>query len=185
MNFLARINLIKEKQNKVFDTLKGSLGYKNKMQTPKIQKVIVSVGIGSVKDKGKIKVIQDRLVKITGQKEAARIAKKSIATFKSRQGDTIGYQITLRGQRMYDFLDRLIHIAIPRMRDFRGLPVTAIDEMGNFTIGIKEHTVFPETSDEDLKDVFGFAITIVTSASNKGETKEYLKSLGFPFKKEE
>ncbi|HJO89932.1 MAG: 50S ribosomal protein L5 [Candidatus Pacebacteria bacterium] len=179
------MNLIKEKQNKVFDTLKGSLGYKNKMQTPKIQKVIVSVGIGSVKDKGKIKVIQDRLVKITGQKEAARIAKKSIATFKSRQGDTIGYQITLRGQRMYDFLDRLIHIAIPRMRDFRGLPVTAIDEMGNFTIGIKEHTVFPETSDEDLKDVFGFAITIVTSASNKGETKEYLKSLGFPFKKEE
>ncbi len=179
------MNLIKEKQNKVFDTLKGSLGYKNKMQTPKIQKVIVSVGIGSVKDKGKIKVIQDRLVKITGQKEAARIAKKSIATFKSRQGDTIGYQITLRGQRMYDFLDRLIHIAIPRMRDFRGLPVTAIDEMGNFTIGIKEHTVFPETSDEDIKDVFCFAITIVTSASNKGETKEYLKSLGFPFKKEE
>lgn len=179
------MTLIKEKQNKVFDVLKGSFGYKNKMQTPKIEKVVVSIGVGSTKDKGKRKVIQDRLVKITGQKEAARAAKKSIATFKSRQGDVIGYQITLRGQRMYDFLDRLIHIAIPRMRDFRGLSATSIDEMGNFTLGIKEHTVFPETSDEDLKDVFGFSITFVTSAKNKEEAKEYLKALGFPFKKEE
>ncbi|MFQ5662168.1 MAG: 50S ribosomal protein L5 [Candidatus Paceibacteria bacterium] len=179
------MNLVKEKQNKVYETLKSSFGYKNKMQTPQIEKVVVSAGIGSIKDKGKLKVIQDRLVKITGQKEAARTAKKSIATFKSRQGDIIGFQVTLRGQRMYDFLDRLIHIAIPRMRDFRGLTTSSIDEMGNFTIGIKEHTVFPETSDEDLKDVFGFSITIVTSISNKEETKEYLKSLGFPFKKEE
>jgi len=181
---MKNITTIKEKQNKVFDTLKGSLGYKNKMQTPKIEKAVISIGVGSIKDKNKIKVIQDRLVKITGQKEAARAAKKSIATFKSRQGDIIGYQITLRGQRMYDFLDRLIQIAIPRMRDFRGLDTKALDEMGNFTIGIKEHIVFPETSDEDLKDVFGFSITIVTSAKNKNEAKEYLKSLGFPFKKE-
>lgn len=176
---------IKEKQNKIFDTLKNSLGYKNIMQTPQILKVVVSAGIGSIKDKNKIKVIQDRLVKITGQKEAARAAKKSIAVFKTRQGDVIGYQITLRGERMHDFLDRLIHIAIPRMRDFRGLSATSIDEMGNFTIGVKEHTVFPETSDEDLKDVFGFSIIIVTSAKNKEEAKEYLKTLGFPFKKEE
>lgn len=176
---------IKEKQNKVFDALKDSFGYKNIMQAPKIGKVVISIGVGSVKDKNKIKVIQDRLSKITGQKEAARTAKKSIATFKTRQGDILGYQITLRGQRMYDFLDRLIHIAIPRMRDFRGLSAASIDEMGNFTIGIKEHTIFPETSDEDLKDVFGFSITIVTSAKNKEEAKEYLKNLGFPFKKEE
>lgn len=176
---------IKEKQNKIFDTLKNSLGYKNKMQTPKILKVVVSIGTGSIRDKNKIKVIQDRLVKITGQKEAARAAKKSIATFKSRQGDIIGFQITLRGQRMYDFLDRLINIAIPRMRDFRGLDTKAIDEMGNFTLGIKESVVFPETSDEDLKDVFGFSITFVTSAKNKEEAKEYLKNLGFPFKKED
>ncbi|MDP6388058.1 MAG: 50S ribosomal protein L5 [Candidatus Pacebacteria bacterium] len=177
--------LIKEKQNKVFNILKGPLGYKNSMQTPKIEKVVVSAGIGSIKDKNKIKVIQDRLAKITGQKEAAKGAKKSIAVFKTRQGDVVGYQVTLRGQRMYDFLDRLIHIAIPRMRDFRGLGATSIDEMGNFTIGVKEHTVFPETSDEDLKDIFGFSITIVTSAKNRKEAKEYLKSLGFPFKKEE
>ena len=155
------------------------------MQTPKIDKVIVSAGVGSIKDKYKIKVIQDRLSKITGQKEAARVAKKSIATFKTRQGDILGYQVTLRGSRMYDFLDRLIHIAIPRMRDFRGLSTESIDEMGNFTIGIKEHTVFPETSDEDLKDVFGFSITIVTTAKTKEEAEEYLKNLGFPFKKEE
>mgnify|MGYP000684064667 CR=1 FL=1 len=179
------MTLIKEKQNKIFDILKSSQGYKNIMQTPKIDKVIVSAGVGSIKDKYKIKVIQDRLSKITGQKEAARVAKKSIATFKTRQGDILGYQVTLRGSRMYDFLDRLIHIAIPRMRDFRGLSTESIDEMGNFTIGIKEHTVFPETSDEDLKDVFGFSITIVTTAKTKEEAEEYLKNLGFPFKKEE
>lgn len=175
--------LIKEKQNKAFNVLKSLFGYKNKMQMPKIKKLVISVGIGSLKDKNKIKVIQDRLAKITGQKEAARAAKKAIATFKTRQGDILGYQVTLRGQRMYDFLDRLIHIAIPRMRDFRGLDAKSIDEMGNFTLGIKEHTVFPETADEDLKDVFGFSITVVTTSKNKEEAKEYLKSLGFPFKK--
>lgn len=176
---------IKEKQNKIFGVLKDSLGYKNIMQVPKIEKTVISVGVGSVKDKNKIKVIQDRLAKITGQKESARAAKKSISTFKSRQGDIIGFKVTLRRQRMYDFLDKLIHIAIPRIRDFRGLSATSVDEMGNLTIGIKEHTVFPETSDEDLKDVFGFSITVVTSAKNKDEAKEYLKALGFPFKKEE
>ena len=175
---------IKDKQKNIFDTLKDAFNYKNTMQTPKIEKVVVSAGVGSIKDKGKIKVIQDRLSKITGQKEAARAAKKSIATFKSRQGDVIGYQVTLRGERMNNFLDRLINIAIPRIRDFRGLNMKAIDKMGNFTIGIKEHTVFPETADEDLKDVFGFSITIVTTAKDKEEAKEYLKNLGFPFKKE-
>lgn len=176
---------IKDKQKDVFKSLKDTFKYKNTMQTPKIEKVVISAGIGSIKDKGKIKTIQDRLAKITGQKEAARAAKKSIATFKSRQGDILGYQVTLRGQRMYDFLDRLIHIAIPRTRDFRGLDMKGVDEMGNFTMGIKEHTIFPETSDEDLKDVFGFAITFVTTAGSKEEAKEYLKTLGFPFKKEE
>ena len=176
---------IKDRQKDVYKNLKDTFKYKNTMQTPKIEKVVISAGIGSIKDKAKIKVIQDRLTKITGQKEAARAAKKSIATFKTREGDILGYQITLRGQRMYDFLDRLIHIAIPRTRDFRGLDVKGIDEMGNFTMGIKEHTIFPETSDEDLKNVFGFAITFVTNAKTKEEAKEHLKSLGFPFKKEE
>ena len=176
---------IKEKQNNIFDSLKNIFNYTNVMQVPRIKKMAISIGVGSTKDKEKIKIIQDRLSKITGQKAASRMAKKSIATFKSRQGDIIGYQITLRGQRMYDFLDRLIHIAIPRMRDFRGLDIKSIDEMGNLTIGIKEHTIFPETSDEDLKDIFGFSITVVTSAKNKEEAKEYLKALGFPFKKKD
>jgi large subunit ribosomal protein L5 len=176
---------IKDRQKDIFKNLKDTFKYTNVMQTPKIEKVIISAGIGSVKDKNKIKTIQDRIAKITGQKEAARAAKKSIATFKTRQGDILGYQITLRGQRMYDFLDRLIHIAIPRTRDFRGLDTKGIDEMGNFTMGIKEHTIFPETSDEDLKNVFGFAITFVTTAKSKEEAKEHLKALGFPFKKED
>lgn len=175
---------VKEKQNNAFDSLKESLGYKNQMQTPKVTKVVVSTGIGSIKDKHKIEVIQDRLAKITGQKTAPRGVKKSIASFKIRQGDIIGYQVTLRGQRMYDFLNRLLHIALPRTRDFRGLSSASIDEMGNYTIGIREHTVFPETSDEDLKDVFGLSVTVVTTARDRQEAKEYLKHLGFPFKKE-
>ena len=107
-------------------------------------------------------------------------ARISIASFKVREGDTVGLQITMRGARMYDFLDKLIHIALPRTRDFRGLSAKAIDDMGNITIGIKEHTIFPETSDEDLKDVFGFAVTIVTTAKGKDEAEAFFRHLGMP-----
>lgn len=168
-----------------FKALKTTLGLKNPMQTPRLLKVVVSCGFGSVKDKKKIELIADRLAKITGQKPAVRVTKKAIATFKTRLGDPIGYQITLRGKRMYEFLDRLIHIALPRTKDFRGLSRTSVDAMGNFTIGIKEHTIFAETSDEDLKDVFGLAITIVTTSSDKKSTLAFLTHLGFPLKKEE
>jgi len=105
-------------------------------QSPRVEKVVISTGVGSLKDKKKIEVIVDRLTKITGQKPSPRQAKKSIASFKLREGDIIGYQVTLRGNRMYDFLDKLIHIALPRTRDFRGVQRTAIDEMGNITIGV-------------------------------------------------
>jgi len=98
-------------------------------------------------------------------------------------GDTVGYQVTLRGKRAEDFLNRLVNIALPRTKDFRGISAGAIDEMGNYTLGIKENTVFPETSDEELKDVFGMAVTIVTTAKNKKEAQAYLEHLGFPFKK--
>jgi large subunit ribosomal protein L5 len=179
------MQFIKEKQNKVFDSLKSAFNYKNRMQAPKLVKAVVSTGIGSIKDKNKIKVIEDRLTKITGQKPVPRGAKKSIASYKTRQGDIIGYQVTLRGKRMRDFLDKLISIALPRTRDFRGLNIKGIDEIGNFTIGVKEHIVFPETADEDLKDVFGLAITVVTTAKNKKEAQALLKELGFPLKKEE
>lgn len=177
------ITTVKERQATTYTTLKSAFKYVNVMQTPKIVKVVISTGIGSQKDKKKIELIADRITKITGQKVAPRMAKQSIATFKSRQGDLVGYQVTLRGKRMYDFLDRLLNVALPRTRDFRGINPGAIDEMGNYTLGIKEHTIFPETSDEELKDVFGLAITVVTSSNNSEETKAFLTHLGFPFKK--
>lgn len=153
------------------------------MQTPKVAKVVISVGIGSTKDKNKIALIADRLAKITGQKPATRLTKKAIASYKTRIGDKVGYQVTLRGKRAQDFLNRMIHIALPRTKDFKGIPPNSVDEMGNYTLGIKEHSVFPETADEELKDVFGMAVTVVTTAKSKDEAKAYLSHLGFPFKK--
>jgi large subunit ribosomal protein L5 len=174
-----------ELNNESYKALKEKLGLTNPMQTPRLLKVVVSCGFGSVKDKKKIELIENRLSRITGQKPAVRSAKKAIATFKTRLGDPIGYQITLRGKRMYEFLDRLIHIALPRTKDFRGLSRNSVDAMGNYTLGIREHTIFAETSDEDLKDVFGFAVTIVTSSSNKNATLAFLEHIGMPLKKEE
>ena len=154
------------------------------MQTPKIQKVVVSVGVGKMaKDKSKVELVADRLAKITGQKSASRGAKQAISTYKTRIGDKVGYQVTLRGKRAEDFLNRVVHIALPRTKDFKGISAGAIDEMGNYTLGIKEHTVFPETADEELKDVFGMAVTVVTTAKNKKSAEAYLRHLGFPFKK--
>ncbi len=176
---------VKEQQKKAFEVLKEPFEYSNRMGVPRVVKVVVSTGTGKIADKNKIKVIEDRLAKITGQKPAPRGARKSIATFKLRQGDTIGYQVTLRGARMYDFLDRLLHIALPRTRDFRGLSVFAIDDMGNYTIGIREHSIFPETADEEMKDIFGFAVTIVTTAKSKKESEALLRHLGFPLKKKD
>ena len=170
----------KSRLKSVFETLKGDFEYTNVMQAPKIEKVVVSVGTGRVQDKAKIALIQDRLAQITGQKASARPAKQSIASFKLREGDIIGYQITLRGARMISFVDKLIHLALPQTRDFRGLKVSSIDEMGNYTIGIKEHTIFPECGDEEIKDVFSFAVTIVTTAKSKKEAEALLRHLGLP-----
>lgn len=171
---------MKETLAGTFDALKEAHGYSNVMQTPRITKVIVSSGIGKIQDKQRRKLIEDRLARITGQKVSERPAKKSIASFKLRQGETIGYQVTLRGARMRDFLEKLIHLALPQTRDFRGLPVTAIDDMGNYTLGIREHTIFPETADEEVKDVFGFAVTIVTTAKSKKEAESLLRHIGLP-----
>lgn len=176
--------LIQEQQKTAFDALKGDFKWTNRMQAPKVEKVVISVGVGKMtKDKGKVELVANRLAKITGQKPASRGAKKSIATYKTRIGDKIGYQITLRGKRAEDFLNRLVHIALPRTKDFKGIGTTGIDEMGNYSLGIKEHIVFPETADEEIKDVFGMAATVVTTAKNKAEAKAYLTHLGFPFKK--
>ena len=173
------------KKNNAFKALKEKASLSNVMQTPKIQKVVVSVGTGSVNDKNKVKLIEDRVTKITGQKPVINKAKKSIATFKLREGDPVGYQVTLRGPRMSDFLDKLIHVALPRTKDFRGVTLSGIDEMGNYTLGVKEHTIFPETADEDVRDIFGMSITIVTSAKDKKSAEELLRYIGLPFAKEQ
>lgn len=168
-----------QKQKDTFEALKGQFGWTNVMQAPKVTKIIVATGVGKLDTKKK-DFVGERITRIAGQKAQATAAKKSIATFKVREGDTVGHRVTLRGERMQTFLDKLIHIVLPRTRDFRGINPAAIDDMGNITIGIKEHTVFPETSDEDVRDVFGLAITIVTTAKNKAEAEGFLRSIGLP-----
>ncbi len=173
--------ITKEKNASAFETLKGKFGYTNVFASPRLVKIIVSSGVGKA-DKTRKQVVESRLARITGQKAAPRAAKQSIAQFKMRQGDIVGYQVTLRGARMFSFLDKLVHIALPRTRDFRGLNPGSIDEMGNYTIGIKDNTIFPETSEEDLKDVFGIAITFVTTAKTKEEAEAFLRHLGLPMR---
>lgn len=175
-----RMETTKTKLASTFAALKDTFGYTNVMQTPKLEKIVVSVGTGRVQDKQREALIRDRLALITGQKPSARPAKKSIASFKLREGEIIGYQITIRGARMMHFIDKLIHVALPQTRDFRGLKATAIDEMGNITLGIKDNTIFPECADEELKDVFSLAITIVTTASSKAEAEAFLRHIGLP-----
>jgi len=178
---------VKEKEVESFDKMKSAFHYKNKMAAPKMVKVVLNVGTGTAvkKDKNKNDAIGERLAKITGQKGALRGAKQSIASFKVRQGDPIGVVVTLRGKRMFAFLEKLINIALPRTKDFRGINPGAVDNIGNLTIGIKEHTIFPETADEDIRDVFGLAITLVSTAKNKKEGKTFFELIGIPFKKEE
>jgi len=163
--------------------MKEKFGYKNDLAVPRIIKVIVNTGVGSVKDEKQFEFIEKQLALIAGQKPAKRLAKKSIASFKLRQGALAGYSVALRSGRMYDFLDRLLNIAIPRIGDFRGLNPKAVDEAGNITIGIKEHTIFPEISEEEIKMIFGLEVTIVTTAKTREEALELFRLLGFPFKK--
>lgn len=178
---------VKDKEKKSFETMKGEFGYKNALSAPRLVKVAVSAGVGSLikKDKHKGEFVSGRLAKIIGQRPVARGAKKAIATFKTRQGEILGYLVTLRGARMHSFVDKLLNVALPRTKDFRGISRGAVDAVGNLTIGIKENNIFPETSDEELKDVFGFAVTLVSTAKSKKEATKFFELLGVPFKKEE
>lgn len=171
-----------QKLKDTFTALKGEMGYTSAMQAPRVSKIVISTGVGSIKDKKRLELIVDRLTRLSGQKPSPRATTKSIATFKTRRGDLAGYMVTLRGARMNTFIDKLVHIVFPRVRDFRGLNPRAIDEMGNITIGFKEHTVFPETADEEAKDIFGLAVTITTTAKNKKEAEAFLRHLGLPLK---
>lgn len=174
------MTITQEKNNSAKEALAGSFDYANPMQAPRLLKVVVSAGVGKKRDPKTLELIAGRLARITGQKPSTRTARLSVASFKVREGDTVGLQVTLRAARMYDFVEKLIHIALPRTRDFRGISSGAIDEMGNLTIGLREHTIFPETTDEDLRDVFGFSVTVVTSAKSKAEAEAFLRHLGFP-----
>src|SRR3989338_3855484 len=140
---------VKEKEAQVFEKMKDSFHYKNVMAAPKVKKVVINTGTGTAmkKDKNKNEAIGERIAKITGQKSALRGAKQSISSFKIRQGDPVGIMVTLRGKRMYAFLEKVINVALPRTKDFRGISKKAVDNVGNLTIGIKEHTIFPETAD--------------------------------------
>lgn len=178
---------LKHKQDGAFEALKGQFGYTNRLASPRIQKVVVSVGTGSgmKKDRNKNDFVIDRLTKIVGQKPSVKAAKQSIASFKIRQGDPVGVVVTLRGERMWSFLDKLVHVALPRTKDFRGITRSSAGELGNMTVGIREHTIFPETSDEEISNVFGIAATIVTTAKTRPEGLAFFEYLGFPLKKED
>lgn len=176
---------LQEQFNKeIAPALKAKFGYKNVMEVPKILKVVVNVGVGKVKDdKKKIEEIVEDLAKITGQAPVKTKARISIAGFKVRENQVVGVTVTLRGYRMYSFLDKLINIALPRVRDFQGVSSTAFDGRGNYHLGMKEQLVFPEISSESIDKVFGMEVSIVTNAKKDEPVREMLKLMKFPFKK--
>lgn len=177
------MSTLQEKYKKeAVPAMRARFGYKNVMAASKIVKVVVNTGAGRIRDEKQHEEIRKFLTLITGQKPAPRPAKQAIASFKTRRGLIIGYQVTLRGKRMYDFLSRLINIALPRTRDFRGIDEKSFDVKGNLTIGIKEHIVFPEIISEDYRFLFGLEVTVVTTAKKREEGIELLKLMGFPIK---
>jgi len=178
------MKLLKEKYNKeVLPALKETFGLKSDMAAPKIDKVVVNIGFNPVTGGDKIQEdLTKDLVVITGQKPMPCQVKKPEASFKTRKGMVNGLKVTLRGPRMYDFLNRLVHLSLPRGRDFRGLKESGIDKAGNLNIGIKEHIIFPEISAEHVRKIFGFQITVVTKNSDLEKGKELFRLLGFPIK---
>ncbi|MCG7573886.1 50S ribosomal protein L5 [Phaeobacter sp. CNT1-3] len=163
--------------------LKEEFGYKNDMQIPRLDKIVLNIGCGAeaVKDSKKAKSAQEDLTKIAGQKALTTVAKNSIAGFRVREGMPMGAKVTLRGDRMYEFLDRLITIAMPRIRDFRGVSGTSFDGRGNYATGLKEHIVFPEIDFDKVDEVWGMDIVIATTANTDAEAKSLLKALNMPF----
>ncbi len=172
----------KDYTTKIIPKLKQVLGLTNTMAVPKIQKVIINVGVGkTLKDGKMLDAIIEDVKRIAGQTPVKTQAKKSIAGFKIREGQVVGLSVTLRGQRMYDFLERLVKTALPRVRDFKGLNPKSFDGHGNYNIGIREQIVFPETSREHIEHTFGMEVNIQTSAPDNKQALELLKQMGFPF----
>lgn len=175
------MNLKELYKKEVVSKLMKDFGFKNVNAVPKMTKVVVNVGFGkSIKEPKVAEAVEATLKRITGQKPLLTKAKKSISNFKVRAGQIIGAKVTLRGKRMYDFLEKMVRVALPRVRDFRGLSSKGFDERGNFTIGFKEHLSFPEIRPDEVERIHGLEITIVTTAKNKEEAKKMFTYLGFP-----
>lgn len=171
-------------QNEVAKALMEKFNYKSVMQIPKLEKVVINMGLGDAKDNAKLleKAVEE-LSQITGQKPVITKAKKSVANFKVRTGMPVGAKVTLRGQRMYEFVDKLFNIALPRVRDFKGVNINSFDGRGNYSLGIKEQLIFPEIEYDKVEKVRGMDIIFVTTAKTDEEAQELLKLLGMPFAK--
>lgn len=171
-------------KEKVVPQLQGKFNYKNVMQIPKIDKIVINVGAGEAKDNSKvITSIVDDLTAITGQKPVICTARKSVANFKIREGMKIGAKVTLRGDKMYEFLDRFFNLALPRVRDFRGINPKSFDGKGNYNMGVKEQLIFPEIEYDKIDKIRGMDISISTTAKTDDEARELLKLMGAPFAK--
>ncbi|MDD2806936.1 MAG: 50S ribosomal protein L5 [Patescibacteria group bacterium] len=179
------MNRIQEKYNKVVvPALKQKFDYSNSMSVPKIEKVVVNIGTGQgLRDPKFNEVAEATLQRITGQRPVKTVAKQSISNFKIREGLVVGMMVTLRGQKMYNFLDKLINITFPRVRDFRGIEAKSVDGKGSLNIGFREHIAFPEIKSDEIEKIHGLQISVVTTATNHEEGLELLTMLGFPFKK--
>jgi large subunit ribosomal protein L5 len=182
MAYVARLK--QEYKDKVIPALTEEFGYKNVMQVPKLQKIVLSRGVGAaVADKKLIDHAVEELTKITGQRAISTISKKDVASFKLRKGMPIGAKVTLRGEQMYEFLDRLVTSALPRVRDFNGIKATGFDGRGNYNLGVTEQIIFPEIDIDKINKINGMDITFVTTADTDKEAKSLLTELGLPFKK--
>jgi len=175
---------LKEKyKTEVISAMQKKFGYRNVMAVPRIEKVVVNTGIGKLREVKEREEVEKYLTMISAQKPSSRPAKQAIAAFKTRKGLVIGYRTTLRGNRMYDFISRLVNVALPRTRDFRGIEEKTFDPRGSLTIGVREHIVFPEMIGEDYHFIFGLEVTVVTTAKSREEGIELLSLMGFPIKR--
>ena len=182
MEYTPRLK--EEYRERIIAALTEEFGYKNTMMVPKLEKIIISRGVGAaVADKKLVDQAVDELTLISGQKAIATISKKDVASFKLRKGMPIGAKVTLRGERMYEFLDRLITVALPRVRDFQGIKASGFDGRGNYNLGVTEQIIFPEINIDKINRISGMDITFVTSAPTDKEAKSLLSELGLPFKK--
>ena len=176
--------LKKDYNDRIISALKEEFGYNNVMQVPKLEKIVISKGVGAaIADKKLIEYAVDELTQITGQRAVSTISKKDIATFKLRKGMPIGAKVTLRKNRMYEFLDRLVTASLPRVRDFKGVKANGFDGRGNYNLGVTEQIIFPEINIDKVNKISGMDITFVTSANTDKEAKSLLHELGIPFKK--